>query len=116
MENCHEAQEQGKTFHYAWLLLSIVIVAVDLPEDSQYPITDRDFPEAVKYASLWSTKDASRIRENKIFWVFMKMNLRMGINHKLRLSPTVYNSLQIFPEFKVEMHNIYMRVRKDPTK
>ena len=44
------------------------------------------------------------------------MNLRMWINRKPRLSPTVYNSLQSFVEFKANMHNIYIRVRKDPTK
>lgn len=31
LENCHESQEQGKTFHYAWLLLSIVLVGRELP-------------------------------------------------------------------------------------
>ena len=50
------------------------------------------------------------------FWVFMEMNFKMGINHKPVLSPTVYNSLQSFSEFKVDMHNIYIKVRKDPTK
>lgn len=37
----------------------------------------------------------------------------MWINRKPRLSPTVYNSLQSFVEFKVDMHNIYIRARKD---
>lgn len=27
LENCHEAQEKRKMFHYAWLLLSIVLIA-----------------------------------------------------------------------------------------
>jgi len=56
------------------------------------------------------------IRDNKIFWVFMEMNLRMGINYKPRLSPTVYNSLQSFVEFKADLHSIYIRARKDPAK
>lgn len=84
--------------------------------DSQFPIIDKDLLEATKYASLCAMKDAKRIRDNKIFWVFMEMNLRMWINHKLQLSPTVYNSLQSFSEFKADMHNIYIRVRKDPTR
>ena len=42
----------------------------------------QDLPEAMKYASLWATLDAQRIRDNKIFWVFMEMNIRMGINLK----------------------------------
>ena len=71
LENCYEAQEQGKTFHYAWLLMSIVLVAGELLEDSQFPIIDRALLETAKYASLWVTKDAKRIRDSKIFWVLM---------------------------------------------
>ena len=76
----------------------------------------QDLLEAVKYTSLWETKDAQRIRDNKIFWVFMEMNIGMGINRKLRLSPTDYNSLQSFVEFKVDFHHVYIRARKDPSK
>lgn len=68
------------------------------------------------YASLWVIKDAKMIHENKILWVFMDMNIRIGINHKPRLSRTIYNSLQSFEEFKLEMHNIYIRAHKDLTK
>lgn len=46
----------------------------------------------------------------------MKMNIEMWINRKSCLSPTVYNSLQSFAEFNVDMHNIYIRAHKDPTK
>lgn len=46
----------------------------------------------------------------------MEMNIRIGINHKSRLSPTVHNSLQIFLEFKVDFHHIYLRPCKDPAK
>ena len=93
LENYREAQEKVKTFQYAWLLLSIVLLAGEMLEDSQFPIIDRDLLEAVKYSSLWATKDVTRIRDIKIFWVFMEMNLRMGINRKSWLSPTIYNSL-----------------------
>jgi len=34
LENFHEPQEKGKTFHYAWNLLSIVLMAGELSEDS----------------------------------------------------------------------------------
>lgn len=34
LNNCREAQKEGKTFHYGWLLLSIVLVAGELIEDS----------------------------------------------------------------------------------
>lgn len=52
LTNRKEAQEQGKTFHYTWLLLSILLVAGELPKDSQFPPLDKDLPEASKYASL----------------------------------------------------------------
>jgi len=39
-------------FHYAWLLLSIVLVVGELLKDSQFPIIDRDLLEAEKYALL----------------------------------------------------------------
>ena len=74
-------------------MLSIVLVAGELPKDSQFPIIDRDPVEVTKYASLWAMKDAKRIRDNKIFLVFVEMNLRMWINHKPRFSPTIYYSL-----------------------
>lgn len=54
-------------FHYAWLLLSIVLTAGELPKDSKFPIIDRDLLETTKYPSLWARKDAKRIRDNKIF-------------------------------------------------
>ena len=40
----------------------------------------------------------------------------MWINRWPHLSHTVHNSLQSFAYFKVDMHNIYIRARKDPTK
>lgn len=116
MENCCEAQEQGITFHYAWLLLSIVLVVGESLEDNQFPTIARDLPEATKYASLWATKDANQIRDSKIFWVFMEKNIRMGINLKSQLSPTIYNNLQSFAEFKADFHNIFLRARKDLAK
>ncbi len=45
-------------FHYAWLLLSIVLVAWELLKDNQFPSVALDLLEAAKYASLWATKDA----------------------------------------------------------
>ena len=58
LRNCHEAQELSKTFHYAWLLLSIVLVALELPEDNHFPSIAPNLLEAAMYASLWVTKDA----------------------------------------------------------
>ena len=73
--------------------MSIVLVAWEFLEESQFPIIMEDLPNAVKYTSLWETRDAQRIREIKIFWVLMEMRIRMGINHKPQLSPIVYNNL-----------------------
>lgn len=46
----------------------------------------------------------------------MEMNLRMGIDHKLQLSPTIYNNLQNFAEFKADIHSINIKARKDLVK
>ena len=75
LTNCREAQEQGNTFHYAWFLLSIMLVAGELLEDIQFPPLDHDFPEVAKYASLWVTKDATRIYKTKIFWILMEASV-----------------------------------------
>lgn len=45
----------------------------------------------------------------KIFWVLTEASIQMSINRRLFLSPTVHNSLQSFADFKVDMHNIYIR-------
>lgn len=39
----------------------------------------------------------------------------MWINRRPRLSPTVYNSLWSFANFKVDMHNVYIKACKDLT-
>lgn len=116
LANYHEAQEQGKTFHYTWLLLSIVLVAWELPKDSQFPSSAPDLPKAVRYASLWATKDAHRIKERKIFCVLMEISIWMGINYKPRLSPIIYASLQSFVEFKADFNHVFIKVQKDPMK
>lgn len=73
--NCCEAQEERKPFHYARLLLSIVLVAWKLPEHNHFPSQVKYLPEETKFASLWTTKDLERIKELKIFWILMKMDL-----------------------------------------
>lgn len=98
-----------------WLLLSILLVAGELPTASQFPAIERNLPKAVRYTSLWETKDATRIREIKVFWAFIEENLRTWINRRLHFSSTIYNSLQSAAEFKADMHNMYIRARKDPT-
>lgn len=89
LPNCHKAQEQGKMFHYAWILLSIVLVAWKLLEHSPFLSVTLDLPKGVKYAFLWATKDAQMLKESNIFWVLMEMSIRMGINRKSGLSPPI---------------------------
>jgi len=44
-----------------------MLVTTHLPKDSQFPFLDLEWPEAARYASLWVTRDAERIRNIKIF-------------------------------------------------
>lgn len=46
----------------------------------------------------------------------MEMDIKMGINRNLQLSPTVYNRLQSSMEFKAVFHHVYIRAHKDPMK
>ena len=80
LANCREAQEERNSFHYTWLLLSIVLVAWRLPEDSQFPLHKDELPKAARFALLWARKDVARIKETNILWVLMEMDLQMVIN------------------------------------
>lgn len=111
--NYREAQELSKTFHYAWLLLLIALVAWELPKDSQLPSVALEVPEAAKYTSLWVTKDAQRVRDNKVFWILMEINVRMAISRKLRFSPMLYANLQGYVEFKADFHRVSIMAWKD---
>ena len=66
-----------------WLLLSIVLIAWELPEDSPFPLVAPDLPEVAKYTLLSVNKDMERVQDSKIFWILMEMNIRMAINCKL---------------------------------
>jgi len=92
------------------------LVAGDLPKDNQFPNIEQDLPDAAKYASLWATNDVKQIHDIKFFWVLMEASIQMWINRRSCLSPTVHNTLQSFADFKADMHNIYIRVRKDLAK
>lgn len=50
--------------HYAWLLLSILLVVGELTKDSQFPTIGGDLLEAARYTA---TKDVKRICEMKVF-------------------------------------------------
>lgn len=68
----------------------------------------------MRYTSLWATKDAARLSEINVFWVFVEASIRTWINCRLRVSPTMHNSLQSAVEFKEDMHNLYIQACKDP--
>lgn len=114
LANYREAQEFSKTFHYAWILLSIVLVAWELLEEIQFPSVVPNLPKAAKYAFLWVTKDAQCIKDSTIFWILMEMKICMAINHKPQLSPTMFDKLQKYMEFKAEFHRVSIRAWKDP--
>lgn len=61
LTNCQEDQDEGKTFHYAWLLLPILLVTGELPQDSQFPSITNDLPEAMRYLALCGTRDTTRV-------------------------------------------------------
>lgn len=77
-----------------------------MPKDSQFTPQDLDLPEVGKFALLWATKDAAWVNETKMFWVLVEMDLCMVISQRLRFSPTLYNKLEPYTEFKVDFHNI----------
>jgi len=51
------------------------LVVGELLKDSQFPTVEGDLPEAARYTSLWATKDVMRIREIKVFWVFIEASI-----------------------------------------
>jgi len=109
--NCHEPQDNGKEFHYAWILLLISVIAWRLPEDSQFPPQDAYLPEATKFTSLCVTKDPERVMETKIFWVLVEIDLCTVISQRPRLSPNLFEKLEAYAKFNANFHNIsiYMR-------
>jgi len=57
--NYCEAYDEIRTFHYMWLFLSIMLIAWELPEDSQFPPMDKGLAESTQFTSLWATKDST---------------------------------------------------------
>lgn len=69
-----------------------------------------DLPEAMKFASLWATKDPHQIKDKNIFYILMEMSIHMAINRKPWLSPTNFDKLQEYVEFKAEFHHVSIHV------
>ena len=83
-------------------------------EDSQCPPHKEDLPDAARFTSLWSTKNPASIKESKIFWILLEMDLHMVINKRPRLSPILFMQLMAYAEFKVNFHSVSIRAWKDP--
>lgn len=107
--NFRKAQDLSKSFHYVWLLLSIVQVAWELPKDNQFPSVVPELPKVVKYALQWATKDPQQIKNNKIFWILMEMNMHMAINRKPQFSSTVFDKLQEYVQFNADFHHVLIK-------
>lgn len=69
-------------------------------EDSQFLTTNRKLCKAIIFSLLWVTKELSHMIENKMFCVLFKMDLRMVINQKTRLSPSLFMEYQCIADFK----------------
>jgi len=65
---------------------------------------------------LWATSDLERFMETKVLWVLVEMDLRIVINQRRRLSPTLLGQLEAYAEFKVDFHNVSICARHDPNK
>jgi len=46
----------------------------------------------------------------------MEMNVHMAIIHQLQFSPTVFDKLQSYMEFKADFHHVSIRAWKEPKK
>lgn len=114
LTNCQEAKDRGKTFYYPWLLLSILLVAGELPQGSHFPSIEDSLSEAVQYTFPWATKDAVRVSDIKIFLGLHGGDYPDTDLSQPQMSPTIYNNLQGMAEFKADMHNLYIQARKDP--
>lgn len=44
----------------------------------------------------------------------MEVSITVAINRKLRLSPTIFEQLSDYVEFKARFHCVPMQARKDP--
>lgn len=67
LSNFHEEHKETKAFHYAWLLILIILVAWRLQEDIQLPLQGEELSEVANFTSLWVTKGMERITKSKVF-------------------------------------------------
>lgn len=111
-----EAQEEGKTFHCAWLLILIALIAWKEPKYCKFLIVDVDVCEEVRYDFLCYTKEPTQAMKIHIFFVLMQIDLHTVVNQYLRLPSSLYKQCCHIVEFKADFHRPYVKVMKDPTK
>jgi len=67
----------------------------------------------MKYALMWVTKDPQWIKDKKIFYTLMEMNVHMAINSKPQLLPSYFDKIEEYLKFKVDFDHILIREWKD---
>ena len=67
------------------MLILIALISCKEPEDSHFFTVEVDVCEAVKYPSLWFTKDPSWTIEKNMLFVVIVMDLHMLVNQYPRL-------------------------------
>jgi len=88
-------------------------IAYRTPNESYFPNFDLDLCEAIRYASLWLSKDPSLMVKNTLFWVMFEMDLCSVVNQKPWLSLVSLNQYHGIANFKEDFHNIYLQAKKD---
>lgn len=53
------------------------------------------------------------VEKQKFNWEFMEMDIHMAVNNRPRLSPTLFQQLKAFAEFKANFQNVCVRIGKD---
>jgi hypothetical protein len=71
-----EEKDRGMEFHYAWLLILILIVAWRDPKDSQYLLATNKLCLVMWYVNLWHTVHKERQLDNNIHFYIYKESIR----------------------------------------
>jgi hypothetical protein len=67
-----EAQDKGTSFHYAWILTLIALVAWREPKDTQFLGVVKKLCLVARYVNLWHTTHKERQLDNKSHYIFTK--------------------------------------------
>jgi len=82
-------------------------------EESQLPTLDPDICIATRYALMWASKESTCVTKNKLFWVFLEMDLCTMISERPRLSPVLFEQYKEIENFKVNFHHVQTRAKKE---